>query len=314
MSDWKTKFRPASIEEFVGNDVILETFVHDISKKNRKRAYLITGPRGVGKTTLARIGCKVFLEIDDINLTEINASDDRGIDTVRELKEQCSIGTSENRGWIIDEAHMTTVQFQNAILKLLEEGNPHDYFFICTTDPQKLAGTLKSRCGKYHLDFPEESEIKKLIRTIGKAEGFKVSPEVSAEIIKKSERHLRDAVDLLQSVYDMEEEKALKYLNSVVSTEAESPEAKKFVEAVYNQDGKRVKQLLAELKDANEKPEGLRLFLLSWGAGRLLKSWRIEDALIMENFEKEYYQSNPWPIFILDCYRAVASGKDDIPF
>jgi len=314
LSDWKVKYRPKTIEEFVGNEAIVEAFVNDISGKDKKRAYLISGEYGIGKTSLSRIGATQFLNANDFNITEINASSDNGIDMVRRLESVCALSSVDNRIWILDEFHSATKPAQKAILKLLEEGTDKDFFFICTTDPSGVIPMIRSRCGKYPLELPEDIEIKRHLRHISKTEGVMVAPEVTAMIIEKSEGHIRDSIGFLHSVCEMEEDKAISYLKKVSAGMAESTEAYELVKALFNGKSKTVKTLLKELKDAGEHPEGLRRFILSYGATTLLNRWSVNTAKIMENFEEPYFDGpTSWPKFILDCFRA-SLAIDDIPF
>jgi len=306
LSNWKIKYRPETEEDFVGNAEILEAFVNDISdEEDRPRAYFIPGPYGIGKTTLARIGAKCYLKADDFNITEINGSSNNGIDMVRSLEEACANYTTVNRIWIIDEFHGATKQAQKAFLKLLEEGSKKDFFFICTTEPTKVIPMIISRCNKYPLNLPEDLEIKKRLRVISKKEGIRVSPEVTLKILEKAEGHVRDAVGFLQSVHKMDEDKAVKYLDRCSGGESSSPEAFELVKAIYSGKDKTMKKLLKELKANEEQPEGLRRFIMSYGSTVLLNRWDIGTGLIMENFEKPYFDANPWPQFILDCFRST---------
>lgn len=307
--NWKIKHRPNTIEEFVGNAEMVEAIISDSSGDDKERSYLLYGPHGIGKTTLARIIARTYLKVDDFNITEINASSDNGIDMARYLEERCGTATPSNRVWILDEFHRATKACQNALLKLLEEGSDKDFFFLCTTETKGILPTIKSRCGKYPLALPENIDIKRRLRVISKKEGAMLSPEVTLKILEKSEGHVRDAVGFLQSVHKMEEAKAIKYLDKCVGGEADSPEAYEFVKAVYTNKIKTVKKLLGELKKKEESPEGLRRFLMAYGATLLLSRWNNSTAIIMENFEKPYFDSNPWPQFILDCYRATLSDK-----
>jgi DNA polymerase-3 subunit gamma/tau len=321
LSNWKLKHRPQTIEEFVGNSEMVEAIISDSSGEDKERSYLLYGPHGIGKTTLARIIAKVYLKVDDFNINEINASSDNGVDMARYLEEMCGNATPVNRVWILDEFHNSTKAAQNALLKLLEEGSDKDFFFLCTTETKGIIPTIKSRCGKYPLELPSDLEIKKRLRVISRSEETPVSPEVIKKILEKAEGHVRDAVGFLQSVHDMEESKATKYLDKCTGGEAGSPAAFDLIKELIYTSGRgapnitKVKRLLKELKEVGEAPEGLRRFILSAGSNELLKNWNLSVALILQNFEDPYYDApTAWPIFILDCFRALNDGSDDIPF
>ena len=138
-----------------------------------------------------------------------------------------------------------------------------------------------------------------------------VSPEVTLKILEKAEGHVRDAVGFLQSVHKMEEDKAIKYLDKCTGGEASSPEAYELVKAIYSGKGKIIKKFLKELKENEEHPEGLRRFIISYGSTVLLKRWDIGTGQIMENFEEPYFDQNPWPKFILDCFRSTLQPADN---
>ena len=314
MSNWKIKHRPETIEEFVGNEEMVEAIISDSSGDDKERSYLLYGPYGIGKTTLARIIIKKYLKIDDFNISEINASSDNGVDMARWVEERCGTATPVPRAWIFDEFHKATKACQNALLKILEEGSDKDFFFLCTTETKGILPTIKSRCGKYPLELPEDIEIKKRLRVISRKEEITVSPEVTLKILEKAEGHVRDAVGFIQSVHKMDEKKAIKYLDKCTGGEAGSAEAYEFVKAIYSGKEKTVKKMLKGLKENDEQPEGLRRFIMSYGSSILLNKWSIGTALVMENFEKPYFDVNPWSQFILDCFRVFNSGGDNIPF
>lgn len=313
MSSWKTKYRPKTFDEFAGNEEIVEAFISAISGKDKERGYLISGEYGIGKTTMARIGATQYLDADDFNITEINASSDNGINMVRTLEEMCTTATAANRIWILDEFHSATKAAQKAILKLLEEGNDKDFFFFCTTDSGSIIPMIRSRCGKFPLALPADLPIKKRLRLIAKAEGVSVAPEVTMKILEKAEGHVRDAIGFLQAVSEMEEEKALEYLDKVSAGMAESAEAYNLVKALFGGKSKTVQANLKELKASGESPESVRRFILNYGASTLLNRWTIDPAMIMENFEEPYFDAGTaWAKFVLDCYRATRTT--DPPF
>lgn len=304
--NWKTKYRPKTIDEFVGNASIVSAFVESLTGNDKERAFMISGQYGIGKTSLARIGATEYLGATDFNITEINASSDNGIDMVRTLENLCRTSTAKNRIWILDEFHAATKNAQKAILKLLEEGSEKDFFFICTTDPGSIIPMIQSRCGKFPLELPEDMEIKRKLRKISRTEDVMIAPEVTLKILDKAEGHVRDAVGMLQAVSTMEEEEALHYLSKITTGSAESVEAYELVKALYSGNGKTVKRYLDILKKNGENPEGIRRFILAYGSSTLLRGWRVLTAQVMENFEEPYFDGpTSWPKFILDCFRTT---------
>src|SRR3989304_2450876 len=144
------KFRPKDLSDIIGNRSIVTSLESILQSKDRPHAFLFTGKQGCGKTTLARILCK-RLECSDHDLIEINISNNRGIDTARDIIQFAYVKPLDGRSrvYLLDEVHKSTNDFQNAILKVMEEPPEHLYFILCTTEPQKLLKTVISRCTEY---------------------------------------------------------------------------------------------------------------------------------------------------------------------
>ena len=139
------KYRPSTLDEMVGNEATIKSLKAEL--ENGSHVFLMTGPAGCGKTTLARIMAKE-VNAGPLSIHEINSAENRGIDTAREIMEQMRYNPSDGDAivWILDEMHQITSAGQNALLKALEDTPEHCYFFLCTTDPQKLIAPLKTRC------------------------------------------------------------------------------------------------------------------------------------------------------------------------
>ena len=162
------KYRPDDLNLVKGNREIVNTLKGMLSDlTNCPHAFLLHGPTGCGKTTIARIIAKgIGAEGEDQR--EIDSADFRGIDTIRDLrrKSQYMATSSGNRIWIIDECHKLTNDAQNALLKILEEPPQHVYFALCTTEPQKLLETIKGRCIQLQVKPLNESQMKGLFRKV----------------------------------------------------------------------------------------------------------------------------------------------------
>ena len=175
------KYRPATLEELVGQPEAVALITEQIKKNNLSHAYLFSGPRGVGKTSLARIiattiGCDPVFDI-----TEIDAASNNKVDDIRELNDNINFIASspgKKRVFILDEAHMLSNAASNAFLKTLEEPPEHVIFILATTEPERVIETIKSRTT--HLAFKRigNDEIITSLEKISKKEKIKLSKEI----------------------------------------------------------------------------------------------------------------------------------------
>ncbi len=195
------KYRPQNFDEIIGQDTPLLLLKKAVSEKKPSHAYLFSGSRGTGKTSLARIFAK-SLGINPEDIYELDAASNRGVDEVRSLRE--SIHTlpfsSPYKMYILDEAHMLTKEASNALLKTLEEPPAHVLFILATTDKEKLPDTIHSRCQIISFGEPSSITLSNHIITIASKEGYLLT-ESSVELISKEARgSFRDALGILETV------------------------------------------------------------------------------------------------------------------
>ncbi len=216
------KYRPKRFEEVFGQDAIVKTLKNALQTGQITHAYMFSGPRGTGKTTVAKIfarainctsiekgeacghcsNCNISFSNNCIDIIEIDAASNNGVDEIRELKNKVNIVPSELKYkiYIIDEVHMLSIGAFNALLKTLEEPPEHVIFILATTDPQKVPVTIISRCQCFQFKrITEESMIQRL-KQISKLENFEIEEDVYRAIANASGGGLRDAIGLLDKI------------------------------------------------------------------------------------------------------------------
>lgn len=221
------KWRPRRFEEVIGQDHITRTLSNAINSQKVAHAYLLTGTRGVGKTTIARIfakalmcpnrdaaanpclECESCLEVDkgnSINYIEIDGASNNGVDDIRDLVENVQYlpTQGEYKVYVIDEVHMLTVNAFNALLKTLEEPPAHVKFVFATTDPQKLLGTVLSRCQRLDFKHVKKDMLAKHLTKISDAEGINFqNKKIIERIANQGNGSVRDALSLMDQIISL---------------------------------------------------------------------------------------------------------------
>jgi DNA polymerase-3 subunit gamma/tau len=219
------KYRPQALNEVVGQEQIRDQLLAQLQSGKISHAYLFSGPRGTGKTSVARIvakavncstytgnvfgepcnKCEVCISVtngSNLDLIEIDAASNRGIDEIRELREKIKLAPAGGRFkvYIIDEAHMLTGEAFNALLKTLEEPPAHAIFILATTEPHKIPATIASRSTKFDFKMPSVPQIKEKLASIVEKEGWGIPEDALEEIAKMAAGAFRDAEVLLEKV------------------------------------------------------------------------------------------------------------------
>jgi len=295
------KYRPKTFDEFIGNDAIVNSILDTIGTTHM---YLFHGPRGCGKTTLARLVAKE-LKVDDFDIHEVDAASVGGVDAARNLRSMVYTKpmSGERKIYIIDECHRLTAQAQDVWLKTFEEPPEHVYFALCTTDYQKVLPTIKSRASRYQVRPLKRKEMEKLIDWVCKEEKIDLDKRVRKEIISE-ESTPRDALVLLDQIKDCDPKDASVILSGI------SEEAGKTVINLCQLLLKNKKNKWAEiveiLKELNEDEESVRRAVLVYMAKVMLGSK--EDpytaSVIVEEFEEPFYNSGKAGL-VMACYRVV---------
>src|SRR5271155_2810556 len=214
------KWRPQTFSDLVGQSHVTSTLANAIKNNRVAHAYIFSGARGVGKTTAARIlakalncvngptaepcgecdSCKEIAAGTSLDVIEIDAASNRGIDQIRELREMVRYAPASSRSKVVllDEAHMLTSEASNALLKTLEEPPDRVIFVMATTQPEDLADTIRSRSQHFHFRALTFAEITGRLEEIAKKEHLKIEPGALAVIARMAEGSLRDALSLLE--------------------------------------------------------------------------------------------------------------------
>jgi len=233
------KYRSSDFNELQGQDHVTKLLKNAVKTKQIAQAYLFVGSRGTGKTSTARIlakavnckkiksdgnpcnECESCISISTgrfLDLIEVDAASNRGIDQIRELKEKIEFSPSEGKYkvYIIDEVHMLTTEAFNALLKTLEEPPAHVIFILATTDVHKLPPTILSRCQRYDFRLGTNEEIATLITDICKKEKIKIEEGALNIVVQNAKGSYRDALSILDVIYTGQDEK----INEITTEEA----------------------------------------------------------------------------------------------
>ena len=202
------KYRPQSFEEVLGQEHIVPVLKNAVKAGRISHAYLFSGSRGTGKTSLARILAKEA-GCSDVDLIEIDAASSRGIDEIRALREAVRFSPMQGKVkvYIIDEVHMLTKEAFNALLKTLEEPPAHAIFILATTELDKVPETIISRCQNFSFRKISEEVLRKALKNIAQKEGFEIDDGTAGLIALCAEGSFRDAQGILDQLISSGEKK-----------------------------------------------------------------------------------------------------------
>ncbi|MFC1732905.1 DNA polymerase III subunit gamma/tau [candidate division KSB1 bacterium] len=278
------KYRPEGFSDVLGQEHIVSVLEGGVMQGNISHAYLFSGSRGTGKTSIARILARE-IGASENDMYEIDAASNRGIDDIRELRDSVHTFPLESpyKVYIIDEVHMLTKEAFNALLKTLEEPPKHVVFMLATTEQEKLPDTIVSRCQSFTFKKPSQLILTKMISEVAKKEKFTLEPASADLIAMLAEGSFRDAHGILQKILSSSKDKKVsieevelvtgtpksKLINGFIEAVAEKKleDALKVVEVVVSQnfDMKTFMKLVLHkirvvllLKYAKEMEEGFK--------------------------------------------------------
>ncbi|MFA5353839.1 MAG: DNA polymerase III subunit gamma/tau, partial [Thermodesulfovibrionales bacterium] len=302
------KWRPQTFDDLTGQESISRILKNAISLNKIAHAYIFSGPRGVGKTTTARIlakalncvdgptiepcgvcpSCTTISDGSSMDVSEIDGASNTGVDNIRDLRERIRYAPSggKHKVYIIDEAHMLSTSAFNALLKTLEEPPPHVIFVLATTEPKKIPATVLSRC--QHLPFRRISgqKIKERLRFITEREGIRITDPALEMVARAADGSMRDSLTLLDQVASFSEDISVEEIRDLLGiTDVQT--LLQLTSAVIEGDRKEIIEIIAGLTESGTDLKAFTRDLLQFIRNLLIAKIVGDTTGIMELSEEE---------------------------
>lgn len=305
-----TAYRPKTWKEVIGQETVVKSLQARIEKK-RAHAYLLSGPSGTGKTTLARVAARA-LGCDDRMVEELAAAVFTGVEAMRAVVQGLMTlpMMGDVRVLILDECHRLSKNAWDAVLKALEEPPDHVYFFLCTTELGKVPETIKTRCVAFTLKPIPDELIRRVLIKVADKEDMKASDAVIDVAVREAHGSVRQALVNLEEVGDLESQKeAREVLRSIIETEPAIDLARFFL--APNR-GSWAKAMAIFDRMADENPESVRIVVVNYLGGALKKAKGDGEATkilqVLDAFASSYNPSEGHSPLLLSIGRALFSG------
>ena len=285
------KYRPLTFDDVIGQDHIVKALQGAVRSNAIAHAYLFSGSRGIGKTSIARIFAKE-IGTSPNDIYEIDAASNRGIDDVRALREAVAVLPFESpfKVYIIDEVHMLTKEAFNALLKTLEEPPKHVVFILATTESHKLPDTIISRCQVFEFRRPTADILKDVITKVAEKEGYSIEPSAAELLALVSDGSFRDANGTLERVIAGKEGKDKNISRQDVEEATGSPRSelvRKFVEALAEKDSPKAFEVIGEIKSRSFDPKLFLELSLSLVRLALFEKMDVKSNVLIQASEED---------------------------
>jgi DNA polymerase-3 subunit gamma/tau len=302
------KYRPKTLDAVVGNESTISALQNMIARKTLPQAILLHGPSGCGKTTIGRI-LKDELECLDIDFCEMNSSSFRGIDSIRDVCRNMNLAPSGPcRIWFFDEVHKWTADAQDASLKMLEDTPARVYFFLCTTDPNKLKKAILTRCCEMPVRALTYNELEGLAQRVARREKITLSKDTLDSLVASADGSARMLLVLLDKIANLDQAQQASAIAQKLSEENEAIDLCRML--IKQASWKSIAEVLKNLKG---DPEGIRRAVLGYarqvllGAGGSDSKTQSQAFMILQAFSENLYNTGDAGL-VKACYEAIVAS------